>query len=1127
MTQSYPGQFRLARVQLINWGTFHGYYSIPVSREGFLITGGSGSGKSTLLDAISAVLVPHGSLNFNAASQQESGRSNGRSLVSYIRGAWRTLENPQTGDITSSNLRDGATYSIVALTYDNGNSTVHTLVAIFRLDGGESSNADIKKLFGIIPGDVDINELTPLLTRSLDTRKIKARFAGTTATFTQTYSTFADRFRRRLGINNVEAQMLLHRTQSAKSLGSLDQLFRDFMLDKPTTFDRANEAVEQFDDLRQAYLKVEDVNAQIEALAPLPAHNDRRKEALAAREKADAMLTALPTVCRRVRADALDEEIRRHTANLSEAEARLAELSEQLEHRQSEERRAADVVNERTSNAVEMLQLRIEREQQQITHRQSVFARIAEAATGWELNFGQSAEGFAALQASAQVRLDDFETDKAKLNDESRQLSVESEQATQNLSTIEADLASLSGRRSNINRELLELRQRLCHDTNFTESELPFAGELMDVSPDHNDWEPVIQKLLHNFAGTLLVPSAAREKVNAWVNSHNVKARLEYRAVPETTTSAVRSRDPRLLIHKLEFQDHPMSGWIQNFISRRFNYVCVADLKELEALSPETRGVTQEGLERHPRDKDGSTRFIKDDRTSRQGTRFYRIGSTNQAKIELLQQERVAAKSQCDATRRRLEETDRKLDDLRTERERAQVILATSFQDIDATPAQRRKADLEEELKQLNSSPETAEILAAHERAKAALEAAHTEHSEAFKEHSQIEWKLGDLRKQRADIDPSSLGGLDPEIGDAVHQALTKTTRRLTLSNIGDRRDAVQEMLQKKAKEADTTATRAAGSISSLLSNYLQKWPSEGADLKAEPDYAGEGIRKLEYLRADRLGEFRAQFLDLLNGTTVDNLSHLATLLRRAKSEIETRMEYINKSLSRSPFNPGRTLRIDVKDARGSQVIEFQRYLDAATSGAFEEATADAHEAGVARYHALDKILTRLGSSAPEDGRWRNVVLDTRRHVSFIGRELNADGDTVNTYQDSAALSGGQAQKLVFFCLAAALRYRLADIDAELPTYGTVILDEAFDRADPEFTRTAMDVFTSFGFHMVLATPFKLIRTLSPYVDGTIVVNYEETVIDGKPSARSGFALIDAAGTSTTDDKEDQHADAQ
>ena len=214
-----------------------------------------------------------------------------------------------------------------------------------------------------------------------------------------------------------------------------------------------------------------------------------------------------------------------------------------------------------------------------------------------------------------------------------------------------------------------------------------------------------------------------------------------------------------------------------------------------------------------------------------------------------------------------------------------------------------------------------------------------------------------------------------------------------------------------------------------------------------------------------------------------------------------------NTSLRRSPYTFGddgpRYLQIEVRDNRGSEVHEFQRDLREATSGSLSAAD---EKSAIERYHRLAKIMDRLGSAERADDRWRKLVLDTRRHVKFVGNEVNADGEVFNTHVDSASLSGGQAQKLVFFCLAAALRYRLAGVEADVPTYATVVLDEAFDRADPMFTRTAMDVFTSFGFHMILATPMKLIKTLSPYVDGTIVINYTET-----PKARSTFAFVDLA----------------
>ena len=50
------------------------------------------------------------------------------------------------------------------------------------------------------------------------------------------------------------------------------------------------------------------------------------------------------------------------------------------------------------------------------------------------------------------------------------------------------------------------------------------------------------------------------------------------------------------------------------------------------------------------------------------------------------------------------------------------------------------------------------------------------------------------------------------------------------------------------------------------------------------------------------------------------------------------------------------------------------------------------------------------------------------------------------------------------------------------------MLDEAFDKADSAYTRMAMDVFVEFGFHMILATPQKLLQTIEPYVGGVTVI---------------------------------------
>ena len=1108
MTNLYPGQFRISRIQLINWGTFHGYFSIPVARKGFLITGGSGSGKSTLLDAMSAVLVPQKDLKFNAASQQDLGRHNGRNLVSYVRGAWRQQENAHTGEIAPEYLREGATNSVVALTYDNGAGTQHTLIAIFRLNGGENSVSQIKRLYGVVQGDEDIDKLSPLLTRNLDTRKIKAMYKGPGASFTPTYTTFADRFRKRLGIKSEQGQVLLHRTQSAKSLSSLDQLFRDYMLDTPSTFERAEEAVEQFEDLRQAYLRVEDVKAQIETLAPLPQLHSQRTTAEADKYTAEAMNEALPAVRARLVAEELDYRIRALTAQQAEAHSAAEALEAEVTHLDDAERRAAVAVSQLSAGELAALEAKIETAEKEIEHRSKEFHHLAAAADQWTDHFELNPHGFAELQANARLRIADFETDSAQLTEQQQEAGVAARDAATTSASLESELHSFSSRRTNIDKALVELRTQLARDTGYAESELPFAGELLDIAPQQAEWEPVIQKLLHGFAATLLVPETAREAINQWVNSRNVGTRLEYRTIPEFAPAPAPARSPQQLIHKLEFQDHPMAPWVRHHISSRFNYECVNSVAALEQVT-KTPAVTRDGLESRPKDKDGSTRFIKDDRTRFKGTRWYRVGSTNTAKIELLRSQLAEAKATARAMAKQVHELNRKMDILRTQRDKAQRVLETKFQDIDTASAEARKRDLQEQYDSLASSPEAQALATAHEQAKEKLTAARAQLNEAQKHLGNVEGELNRSTRRRQSI------GTVPTVADqgiakAVEEALHKGRRKLTIDDIDARRDEVQASLQETARRAARRIEETNAKIVSVLHKYLSQWPAEAADLEPQASFAGEGMEKLKFLRADRLADFRAQFLELLNGTTVQNLSHLASSLRHARSDIEQRMEFINKSLERTPFNGDRTLRIDVKDARGQVVQDFQRDLDAATSHSLAEISADEPEAAVARYHALDKILSRLGSSEPEDIRWRNLVLDTRKHVSFIGRECYPDGTTANTYQDSASLSGGQAQKLVFFCLAAALRFRLAEPDQHVPTYGSIILDEAFDRADPAFTRTAMSVFASFGFHMILATPFKLIQTLSPYVDGTIVVNYDEPIIQGRPQARTGYSLIDA-----------------
>ena len=78
--------FRLAKLEVYNWGTFDGsVYSVHPAGQTTLLVGENGSGKSTLVDAMLTLLVRPQTRNYNVAA---GASKNERDEKTYIRGAY-------------------------------------------------------------------------------------------------------------------------------------------------------------------------------------------------------------------------------------------------------------------------------------------------------------------------------------------------------------------------------------------------------------------------------------------------------------------------------------------------------------------------------------------------------------------------------------------------------------------------------------------------------------------------------------------------------------------------------------------------------------------------------------------------------------------------------------------------------------------------------------------------------------------------------------------------------------------------------------------------------------------------------------------------------------------------------
>ena len=1098
----HPGQYRLSRIQLINWGTFQGSVDIDVAREGFLITGGSGSGKSTLIDAVTAVLLPGDRVRFNAAAQANTPSSKGRNLISYIRGAWRSREDHASGTVVATYLRPKATYSVVGLTYDNADGDAQTLVAMFYLKSGHNSPADITRLYGVFPHDQTVFDLAEFLSNGIDKRRLKS--AHKEASFSESHKVFAGKFRQRLGIASQEAQYLLHRAQSAKDLQSLDDLFRDYMLEEPGTFAVADTAVEQFRDLEGAYEKVEDIRAQIEALHPLVALREKKDAALASRAHATELKKALPTVVNRIKREEKEVLVRQLQIINDEESSRLETAKQTRGHARDMERIARDAVEKTVGARHGELMARRHAAQEHADRVGAQREELVSAVTGIGGDVPESAEDLTELSNSARVILDEHQDAVAELEQESEESVVSRTRAQDELDGLDRELRSLSRGTSNIDARLLELRERMCKDLGLSPRDLPFAGELID--PIEPEWEPVVQRLLGSLAATLLVQDSLVARIREWLNLEHLGALVRVNGVHTAREYSTPRLAHNALPRKVTVIASPFKAWLDAELGQSYNLLCVETPAELDELGPRQSGVTIRGLRRLARRSgDDTERLEKDDRRRLGDRSTYRLGSTNHSKIELLRERVAEAKAKVQAAMNRQREAKARIDALGKEQRAAELVLKMTWPQVDTTSARQAVEDLDRALAQLSSTPEAQELSARLEAATLALEKAEEEWASAHRDQSVAAARLATETDELNRLNAVPDAEISEEIDREVKSRLN--TRRVHAANVDERTNALRDELDQELEKLDHTLRSTDTQIGSTLTRYLQRWPSEQADILPEPDYIGEALNRLGVLQGDRLAEFTAKFLTLMNDMSTQLLGRIAKTLRGARREIEDRIEPINASLQRSEFNTGRFLHIQVRDRRGEVVTEFQQELDDAISGGLG---VNDEKQAFARYQVIARIIRRLSSQDSADTRWRRLVLDTRRHVSFIGLERDASGETVNTYVDSSSLSGGQAQKLVFFCLAAALRYQLAEPGAQYPSFATVILDEAFDRADPAFTRQTMDVFSSFGFHMVLATPLKLIQTLGEYVGGSIVVSYsEQPDATGAVSGTSRWSRID------------------
>ena len=170
------------------------------------------------------------------------------------------------------------------------------------------------------------------------------------------------------------------------------------------------------------------------------------------------------------------------------------------------------------------------------------------------------------------------------------------------------------------------------HPLDVEDDARPFAGELLQVQPTDATWEGAIERLLHSFGLSLLVPDAHYAGVAQWVDRTHLGERLVYYRVRPQHAMERFALHSSSLVHKIDVKPGlELWSWHDAELARRFDYACCDTLDELRR---ETRAITKSG-----QTKGGGERHEKDDRHRIDDRSRYVLGWTNEAKIATLEKQ--------------------------------------------------------------------------------------------------------------------------------------------------------------------------------------------------------------------------------------------------------------------------------------------------------------------------------------------------------------------------------------------------------------------------------------------------------------------------------------------------------
>lgn len=1068
--------FRLNEFSLLNWGTFdQKIWQMSPQQSNSLLTGNIGSGKSTLVDALTTLLVPTRKLSFNKAAGAEEKE---RSLESYFHGYY-TSQQDEYGKARAIGLRSDKHYSVlIAQFYSQTLDETISLAQVFWLKPGESK---VKRLFVVARSELSIQVHFSGFGSQINQLKKQLRKLKDTELF-DTFPPYSQAFSKLLGLGaDGKALELFNQTISMKSVGSVTDFVRQNMLEKPDTEEQLQELERNYDNLKRLHDAVIAARKKVELLTPVSRYGNEALQADKERQHMDSCRDQIDPYMAKIAIDLYQTRLSRRRQELERIKQSLLKLEQDKQDKEQNILQLKDEILKNGGSRIQQLDIEIERQSKYRDDSNKLYKNYQNLTKTLELSDQLDSEQFLNnLQQAKTIveqQLEQLEQLEARLFEE-KTWQREKKSAAQD---VQAQLEALKKRKSNIHLKQLTIRQQLCEHLDVNEEQLPFVGELLQVKSKDTLWQGAIERVMHNFALSLIVPDELYQPVSEFVEQTHLGTRLVYYRVREATHYLNQQTHPDSLLNKVEIKsDTVYYDWLHRELQQRFDYQCCGDLNDFRR--------SEKALTPNGQIKSGKFRHEKDDRHNLQDKSRYVLGWSNKEKIELLSQQLIQLLQQQKHHQNAIHTLEQNKKEQDNKRYHAQNLadFNFTFEQINWPVYSQHIEQLQQEKQQLEQSSnilkELQNRLNEQQQHFNELETRHREKygSKCVKENeiSTDEEALAEASSQFNTLSEEQIQRYFPTLDKMSQQCFVD--KSMEIRGLNHRASELKTYLNVKIQHLAEKRRNKENKMIEAMGDFAHQFPNDVVELDKSPQALPEYQQMLTRLKEEDLPRHEARFKEMLNRDTIQAMALFRSHLDKQEEDIDARIHLINNALHELDYQPGTYIEIDRIASPDIDVRDFKQRLKQCV-----EYTADENLYSEEKFIRVKDLIEQMRN----EPKWTQKVVDVRYwHLFNVIERYREDHSEKECYSDSGGKSGGQKEKLAYSILAAAILLQYGLVNHQQTTtqkkrhFNLVVIDEAFGRGSKDSTRFGLELFKKLGLQLLLVTPLQKLDIIEHYV---------------------------------------------